>query len=329
MSNSTINNKSDIATLNKFSNKNTFGLQAKKFLGDNLPPFILMAPALFLFLCFSIYPILFAIRYCLYDYNGFGTALFVGLQKFEKLFDLSSQNSFNYWSAWPRTILYGVTKLSIEIPLALLTAIIINTKIRGSSFFRGLFYMPQILPGMVMGVVFVNMLNPFNGIINDILMSLHIISERYSFLAHPGSAFTVGITIDVWQSFGINMLFFLAGLSGISRELYESAEVDGATVGESFLYITLPSLAKISRIIILLAMVATFKTTGSYFVLTSGGPNHSTELVYLYIYKIFFNSSISGTVDIGFGSAVAVVSAAILGMISILYTKLTKKFDED
>lgn len=302
---------------------------------ESMPAYFLMSPSLIVFILFTAYPIIWAVKYCLYDYNGAGIALYVGLDNFKELFRFENfwgnTNSYTwlYWSSWGKTLLYTAIKLTIEMPLALGCALLIYNKVKGSGFYKTIFYMPQILPGMVMFMIFGIMLNPYNGALNMMLHNLGLIPMRYSFFRTGTSAFLTGIAIDIWNTFGINMLFFYVGLNSVPMEIYESAVVDGATKSQSFRFITLPMLARMIQVILLLALVGCLKTTGSYFILTDGGPNHATELVFLFIYYLFFpRLAGGGTTDArcGFGAAVALVSAAIIACISIIYYKISDKF---
>lgn len=308
-----------------------------KVLRESIPPYILMLPALVIFCLFTLYPIFWSLKYCLYDYNGSSVPLFIGLDNFKKLFSfkeimVNPNNYYRlYWASWVKTLTYAGLKTALETPLAFACAYLIHKKVKGAKFFRTLFYMPQILPNMVIFMVISIMLNPYNGVIIQLLSSLGIISKNYSFFMDAKSAFLVGVIADAWYYFGINMLFFIAGLSSVSKEVSESATVDGANELQELFFITIPMMIRIARIIIMLSLVGCLKAIGSYFILTRGGPNHGTELTFLYIYNIFFPDRGAGesVARYGFGAAVAIVSAAIIGVITFFYLKLSEKFQYD
>lgn len=300
----------------------------------NVPTYILLAPTLILFLVMGIYPIIWALKYCLYNYDGTTIPIFVGLDNFKKIFDFKaifsqSGNPFAlYWTSWGRTLAYAVIKTLIEIPLAFLCAFFVTSKIKGSVFFKTLFYMPQILPSFAIFMVFGIMLNPYNGILTRYLTELGAIPPFYSLLADKNAAFIVGILADAWIYFGLNMLFFIAGLTNIPKEVYESASVDGANGVQRLIYITIPMMARMNQVIIMLSLVGCLKAMGSYFIMTKGGPNHATELTFMYIYSLFFPSG-STTAQYGMGAAVAVVSAVIVGIITAIYNAVTEKMQYD
>jgi len=281
----------------------------------------------------GIYPIVWALKYCLYNYDGTTIPIFVGLDNFKKIFDFKaiiteSGNPFAiYWSSWGRTLAYAVLKTLIEIPLAFICALLVTSKIKGRTFFKTLFYMPQILPSFAIFMVFGIMVNPYNGILTRYLTELGVITKHYNLLANEGSAFLVGVLADAWIYFGLNMLFFIAGLTNIPKDVYESASVDGANELQRLIYITIPMMGRMSQVIIMLSLVGCLKAMGSYFVMTKGGPNHSTELTFMYIYNLFFPSGT--TAQYGLGAAVAVVSAIIVGIITAIYNVVTEKMQYD
>ncbi len=299
-------------------------LSAKR-LKRSVPAYLLLAPTLILFLIMGIYPILWALKYCLYNYDGATVPIFVGLRNFKVIFDFHAFSV--YWSSWGRTLVYAVLKTLIEIPLAFICALLVTGKRKGATFFKTLFYMPQILPSFAIFMVFGIMMNPYNGILTRYLSEAGVITANYNLLSHTGSAFVIGVLSDTWIFFGLNMLFFIAGLTNIPKDVYESASVDGATDFQRLIYITIPMMARMSQVIIMLSLVGCLKAMGSYFILTKGGPNHTTELTFMYIYNIFFPTGT--TAQYGLGAAVAVVSAVIVGIITAIYHALTEKMQYD
>jgi raffinose/stachyose/melibiose transport system permease protein len=310
----------------KEKNKSVYRIKRLK---ENLQAYVLMLPSLILFFALSIYPIIWSMKYCFYDYDGVSAPLFVGLENFKQILNFkeafANPTGFyaGYWLSWGRTLVYVLIKTGIEMPLAFFCAYVIYRKVKGAAFFKALFYLPQILPGMVLSLVFLIMLMPSSGPLNNFMYKLGLIEQNYAFFAHQGSAFMTGLLVDVWFTFGLNMLLFIAGFANVSREILESADVDGANEFEKTFFVTLPMMGRIVQIIVMLSIIGSLKTIGSYFILTQGGPNHGTELTFLYIYNLFFGV---GANKYGYGAAVAIVSAVIIGIITVIYNKLTSKF---
>jgi raffinose/stachyose/melibiose transport system permease protein len=317
--------------LHRSINAEKIKIRRKKFLKENIQAYTLMLPTLILFAALTIYPIVWSLKYSFYDYDGASSPLFIGLKNFKDIFNFKAiaadPNGFYglYWQSWGKTFLYVLIKTAIEIPVSFICAYIIYKKIRGAAFFKTLFYLPQILPAMVMSMVFLIMLNPTNGALHAFMVKLGIIETGYSFFAKTNSAFLTGILVDVWFYFGLNMLLFISGFANVSKEVHESADVDGANEFQKVFYVTIPMMVRIIQVIVMLSILGALRSIGSYFILTQGGPNHGTELTFLYIYNIFFNGS-AGSARYGYGAAVAVVSAVIIGIITFIYNKVTSKF---
>jgi raffinose/stachyose/melibiose transport system permease protein len=168
-------------------------------------------------------------------------------------------------------------------------------------------------------------LNPYNGGINQLFQSLGLIDRPIDFLSSGWMAFLSGMLLDAWQNFGINMLFFLVGLSSIPKEVYESADMDGATGWKKIRYISVPMMGRILQIILFLSILGSLKSIGPYLILTDGGPNNATEVTFLFIFHQFFSGE-SGS-NYGYGAAVAVVTAIFLLILSIAYFKMTRRMD--
>lgn len=131
---------------------------------------------------------------------------------------------------------------------------------------------------------------------------------------------------SIWQNFGINMLFFMTGLQSISPEMYEAASIDGASNTRQFLNITIPLLGPVLQMVLMNAILGSLKVTDLVLTLTNGNPSGKTEVMMTYIYKQFFGQGggASGK-DYGYGAALTVVTAVILGIVTIIYLRATKK----
>ncbi|WP_373229294.1 carbohydrate ABC transporter permease [Cohnella sp.] len=287
--------------------------------------YVFLFPSLLLTIVLGIYPLGWAIRFMFYDYKGYGEAKFTGLYNFKRL-----MNDTLYWDSVVNTFIYAGGKLIITIPLCLLLAVILNQKLRGRNWLRAIYFMPTIISSAVMGVVFFIIFNSYNGIINQYLMKLNIISERIDWLG-PKNAMLTAILIAVWGAVGNYMLLFLAGLQNIPNDVYESSALDGANKRQQFWYLTIPMLGPVLQIVIMLAIINSLKGYESIMVLTEGGPIGKTEVMYLYVYKLFFPTPSSGLVvdqQFGYGSAVGFTTAVIVGMITLLYHMMSKRLNK-
>ncbi|WP_341347163.1 sugar ABC transporter permease [Paenibacillus sp. FSL H3-0469] len=289
-----------------------------------LPGFWFSLPSLVLTLVFSVYPIGWAMRYMFYDYKGYGTERFVGFGNFVRL--LSDEA---YWTSVVNTFVYAGGKLAITLPLALVLAVILNRGIRGKGFLRAVYFLPTIISASVMSVVFFTVFNSYNGVINQFLLRYGIVERNVDWLGVDKAMITV-ILIAAWGAIGNYMLLLIAGLQSIPDDIYESASLDGANAWQKFVYITIPMLGPVLQMVIMLAIINSLKGYESIMVLTEGGPIGKTEVMFMYVYKLFFPiSTSSNTVEqqLGYGSAVGFVTALIVGVVTLFYFGLSKRLN--
>ena len=278
------------------------------------------------FLLFSVYPIIWVLRWSFFKYNGYSEPVFVGLGNFIRVFSRDPA----YWNSLKNTFLIAGMKMIFEIPLALVLAVLLNNKIKGSSFFRVVFFLPSVFSIAVVGLIFSILFGAYNGIVNAILKNIGLITQNISWFSDKGHAMFVIILVSLWTTFGLNMIYFLMGLQNISKSLYECASIDGANEVQQFFYITMPLVAPILQLVLMLSVLGTMKMTDLILVLTNGAPGGSTEVVMTYIFKYFFSYGESAAMEVQFGyaSSMAVVTAVILGIVTLIYLKVSKKMQE-
>lgn len=276
-------------------------------------------------LLFTLYPILWTFRWAFYSYNGIPSETrFIGIENFQTMFT----TDLSYWKAWGNTLLFAVMKMPIELLLALFLAMMLTEKTKGAGIFRAMFYLPNVISFVIIGVIFSNMFR-FNGVVNDILTKAGIISETIDWGSKKMTSMWMLVIASIWNTFGINVLYFISALSNVPKELYEAAEIDGASARHKFLSVTLPSIAKISKIIILFSLMGTLQANDIVLTLTGGGPYRSTHTVLSYMTSTFMPGFAASTnPPIGYGCALSMVTSIIFVVVAIGYNKLTKKFSE-
>ncbi len=282
----------------------------------------MIAPMTIGFLLFSVYPILWVLRWSCFDYNGFSAPVFTGMENFIRVFTRDP----SYWSSLTNTFIIAGIKMVIEIPLALLLAVAVNSRIKGSAFFRVVYFMPSVFSIAVVGLIFSILFSAFNGIVNSALRSLGIISRNISWFGDKQHAMAVIILVSLWTTFGLNMIYFLTGLQNIPKSLYECASIDGASSTRQFFSITLPLISPTLQLVLMLSVLGTMKMTDLILVLTNGAPGGTTEVVMTYIFKYFFSYGENAARDVQFGyaSAMAVVTAVILGIVTVIYLRISR-----
>ncbi len=287
--------------------------------------YFMLLPGAFFLIIFSLYPILWILRYMFYHYTSFGDMKFVGIDNFIKLF-----KDEMFFNALFNTLIYAVGKIAMTIPFAFALAYICNHKFKGCGLFRTVIFMPTIISVSVMSMIFYLIFNPYNGNVNQLLIAMGIIDKPINWFNNKYAMITV-LIVAIWGAVGNYMIYFLSGLQTIPNEIYESAQLDGATGWKKLYYITIPMMAPISQMVIMLAIIQAFKDYENIMVLTSGGPNNSTEVLYLYIYRLMFPMGDSGAataLQYGYGATVAFATAIIVGVVTLIYIFWSKKMSE-
>ena len=287
--------------------------------------YLMLLPNVIMFLVFTVYPILWALRYMLYDYKGYGEARFVGLDNFVRVFTRDPV----FWDSVVNTFVYVGGKLIITLPIAFLIAVMVNKSFRRNAVVQSIIFTPTIMSSAVMALIFYLIFNTYNGSVNKILMSLGLINQNINWLGVKYAMLTV-VIIAAWGGIGNYMVYFITGLTGISEDIYESARIDGGNETQLLFYITIPMLAPIIKMILMLALVISFMDMQSILVLTEGGPMNATNVMFLYIYQLFFPVTSGSTVlqEFGYGAAVSILAALIVGGVTLLYLFLARRLDK-
>lgn len=289
---------------------------------QTIQSYLMIAGSVLGLIIFVVIPLLWVVRYCAYSYKGYGTMRFVGLENFIRVFLRSPK----YWMSVANTFIFAICKLAVEIPLALVLAFLLTRKIKGVTFFRSMYFMPSMISVAIMGVIFSYLFSHESGIVNGLLKALG--GEGVKWFSNRWTALIVIMIASIWQNFGINMLFFMTGLQSISQEMYEASEIDGASNTRQFFSITLPLLGPVLQMVLMNAILGSLKVTDLVMTLTNGGPSGQTEVMMTYIYKQFFGAAGMTGKDWGYASALTVVTAAILGVVTLIYLRATKKTED-
>ena len=202
--------------------------------------------------------------------------VFVGLQNYIELF--TSGNSILTKSI-ANTLIFTVGSIFFQFIIGFALALLFNKKFAGCSFFRGMTMISWLLPVTVAGLLFKFMFASSGGIINQFLVSLHIIDQPMEWLLHPKSAMVAIIVANIWIGIPFNMMLLITGLTTIPAEVYESCSLDGANKIQTLVMVTIPMIKPAIMSVLTLGFVYTFKVFDLVWVMTKGGPINSTELV--------------------------------------------------
>lgn len=286
---------------------------------DSTQAVFMIAPMMIGFFLFTYVPIIYILRYAFFQSNGF-TETFIGFDNFVRLFSRDTA----YWGSLLNTLLLTFGKLAVEIPLALLLAVLLSKGRKGTGFFRITLFLPAVISAAITGLIFSLMFASFNGTINGLLQNIGLITRPISWFSNKGTAmFVIGFA-SVWNNFGINMIFFLMALQSVPKELYECANLDGVNPIQRFFKITLPMIGPTFQVVLLNAIVGSLKMSDLILSTTNGQPSGKTEVVMTYVFKYFFGYD-GRTIEVGYASSMALITAIILACISMIYMKSSKK----
>lgn len=277
---------------------------------SRLTPYFFLAPALILFLAFTVYPIVASFILSFQKLDA-GSYVFVGLDNYIRLF-----NDSIFKKALLNTFIIFIVQVPIMLFLALILANALNSqllKLRG--FFRVGFFLPAVTSLVAYSILFSVMLQN-TGIINQFLGIFGI--GPINWLANSFWAKISIILAMTWRWTGYNMVIYLAAMQNIPEELYEAASLDGASKIKQFLYITIPSLKPIILFTAIISTISTLQLFDEPYNLTNGGPSDATMTLGLYIYNNGFKYF-----DFGYASAIAYVVVILVGILSYFQLKVT------
>lgn len=285
---------------------------------------LMLLPCIILLIFFVLYPLGWVLRYMFFEFNGLRTPKFIGLENFVRLFTRDG----DYWHSVLNTFVYAGGKLLLTIPLAFILALMLNSRIKLQSVFRAVVFMPTIISTAVMSLVFYFMFNAYNGIVNQVLMKIAVIKEPINWFGRDKAMITA-IIVAAWGAVGNYMIYFLSGLQTIPAEMYEATKLDGANYFQTMVYMVIPMMGPVMQTVLMLAIIISLKGFESIMVLTAGGPAGATDVMYLYIYRSFFPSQgeVVFAPQYGYGSAVALVTALITGIITIIYLRASNRMN--
>lgn len=214
------------------------------------------------------------------------------------------------------TLVYAISTTIFAVIIPLLIAAAINSKIRGSEWYKTIYFLPFITPAVVIAIVWAWIFDPNIGGVNALLRT------NLTWLYDTNLAMPVLIFVSVWKLIGYNVVLYLTGFSAISNEVYESAKIDGAGVNGTFFHITLPLLKPTTCFVTLVTAISSFQVFDLIYVMTSGGPQDATNVIVYSIYKYAFEYF-----DVGKSCALAYILFAVIFVLALLQRKFSKNED--
>jgi multiple sugar transport system permease protein len=276
--------------------------------------YLLLTPWILGYLIFTAGPVVASFALSFTSYNLISPPRFIGLGNYVEAFTKDQQ----FWPSLGRTFYYASVSVPLGITGSLAVALLLNMRVKGSSFFRTLFFMPSLVPIVASTVLWVWLLQPDWGLVNLLLWKLTGLRGPRWFQS-PEWAIWGLISLALWTSIGgTRMVIFLAGLQGVPSELYDAASIDGANAWQRFRHVTLPMITPIVFFNLVLGIIGALQVFTSAFVATGGGPAYATWFYALHIYKAAFSYF-----SMGYASALAWIFLVIILFLTWVQFKLS------
>jgi multiple sugar transport system permease protein len=272
-----------------------------------------ISPWLIGFMVFTIYPFIASLIYSFSVYNGVTASKFVGLKNYIQLFQ-----DPKFYTALYNTFYYAIIAVPLGIVLGVLVALLLNQPIKFLSFFRTAIYIPVIVPTVAVSILWIWLLNPEVGLINWLLSLFGI--KGPGWLADPKWSKMALILMAQW-GIGQSVLIYLSGLKNVPKELYESADIDGANGFTKFFHITLPMITPLILYNLIMGVIGSLQYFTQAYVMTNGGPMNSTLFYALYLFQNAFQF-----LSFGYASAMAWILFIIIAIIVYILLKTSARW---
>ncbi len=288
-----------------------------KLLRDKKAITVFSLPALLFYIGLIFIPIGFAIYYSMLDWNGrAGTEVFVGLKNYISMF--ADERDYFLLSLKNAGIL-ALLSVFVQIPIALLLALVIARKTKGEGFFRSVYFIPVIISTTVLGQLWSKIYHADYGVLNYILESIGLESWTRGWLANPNTVLGALFFVMIWQYIGYHMLLLYSQIKSIPKTLYEAAEIDGASGIKMATRITIPLIMPMIKVCLTFAIIGCMKTFDLVWVLTKGGPFHLTEVPTTVMFDVIISQQ-----RFGAGSAMAIFIMFVCLILTMLIMRFFK-----
>lgn len=276
--------------------------------------YVFIAPWIIGFVLFSLGPIAATLYLSMTHYDVVSAPRWIGLDNFERMFFGDRE----YIKSLVVTLEYSLIRVPLCIVVGLAFAMLINANLRGMNLFRIALYLPAVVPLVAASILWLWLLNPQLGFLNPALREFGYVAPNW--LRHETFALWAIVMLSVWQ-IGHTMMIFLAGLQEIPRELYEAAQIDGASSYQKIKFVTLPMLTPTIYFNLIIGIINSFQAFAAVFILTRGGPANETLVYIMYLYRRGIEF-----LEMGYASAMALVLVSVILALTILIMKTSDRW---
>lgn len=277
--------------------------------------YLFLTPNILGFLVFSIFPLLFAIGMSFTRWDLISDPTFVGLENYQKIF----LDDEGFIISVKNTLVFTAISVPAGTIISLVLANALNQKIRGTTFYRTAYFLPIVSSSVAVALVWGWLFNPDFGLINTFLHKLGL--PMFKGLASSATALISIVIVSVWRGIGPSTVIFLAGLQGISEELYDAAKIDGANSPQLFRHITLPMLSPTTFFVIVVSIIGSFQVFDLVYMMTGGGPGRATYVIVYYIYQHAFR-----WFSMGYGASIAFILFIVILILTLIQLRLSGRW---
>lgn len=295
----------------KSAKKREIKLFSTKQFRENITGWLFVLPLIVYFIVFQLAPMVIAFVISLNEWNMRTPMKFVGIQNYTHLLSNYQGLYDDFWPSLVVTLKYIVLTVPASVILVLIVAALLNSKVRGEGIFKTIFYIPSVTSGVAIAAIWMFMLDPQHGMINQ-LLGTHI-----SFLATKSTALYTLAVMAIWGGLGYNTLIMLSAMKGINESLYEAAEIDGAGPIKKFIHVTVPSVTPIIFFISITSVIGSFQAFDQMYLTTGGGPEKSTMTYMLGLYNQAFEYN-----NMGIACAMSYILFIIIMIITFIQFKV-------
>lgn len=278
--------------------------------------YAMILPAGIFYVAFQLLPIVVAFTLSFFSWDGvnLSQAKFSGLANYRQLLN----DPLLWHSAW-HNVLVAAAILVVQCGGSFLLAAIIQAGIKGGRFFRLVFFAPMVISAVATGMLAIFIYSPSQGLLNSLLGAVGLHSWEQPWLGSSTWALPTVTGTYIVQSFGLSVLLFISALGQVNNDLLEAAEIDGATQGAILWKVVLPMVRPVASVVFLLGVVQAFRLFDQVYVMTAGGPYHSSDTIVTYLYSVAFSGN-----EVGYGNAIGVLLFVILLVIALIQLRLTR-----
>lgn len=281
---------------------------------QNLIGYSFIAPQVIGYALFVAFPLVFSLYLCFAEWNMIDPPTFVGLENFKAIF-----NDRIFWKSMGNTFIYIIIVVPLTLISSLSLALLTNRKLPLMKFFRAAFFLPMVTSTVAIAMVWTFIYQPEGGIINSFL-ALFGVTNLPNWLQDETFARIAVSAVSIWLKVGYYYIIFDAGLKNIPKELYEAADIDGASTWRKITRITLPMLSAVRFFVTVMLFIDVFNMFNEVYIMTAGGPDYSTYTLSMYIYFYAFKQD-----DMGRAAVASWVLFALVGIVTLIQFKFKRK----